>query len=94
MCAFSITLFPLLVACVPILSSLQLFRGFPQRLARELCVRAPPGMRVRVAAPPDRIHSAWVGGSILTSLPSFASMWVTKAEYDEVGGNIAHRKCF
>jgi actin-related protein len=35
----------------------------------------------------------WIGGSILSSLATFQSMWVQKAEYDENGVNIVHQKC-
>lgn len=31
-----------------------------------------------------------VGGSI----SNFSTMWVTKAEYEESGATIVHRKCF
>ena len=32
--------------------------------------------------------------SILASLPTLQRMWITKAEYDESGPSIVHRKCF
>ena len=35
-----------------------------------------------------------VGGSILASLSTFQSMWVSKADYAESGVSIIHRKCF
>ena len=35
----------------------------------------------------------WVGGSILASLSNFEDMWISKAEYDESGPGIVHRKC-
>ena len=38
-------------------------------------------------------YDAWIGGSIMASLPAFKEMWITKAEYDEVGPPIVHRKC-
>ena len=41
----------------------------------------------------NRKYSAWIGGSILGSLNSFASMWITKTEYEEAGPSIVHRKC-
>jgi len=45
-------------------------------------------------APPERKYSVWLGGSILASLGTFQTMWITKGEYDESGPNIIHRKCF
>jgi actin-related protein len=37
--------------------------------------------------------SAWLGGAIMATLPSFQSMWITRQEYDEEGPSIVHRKC-
>lgn len=48
-----------------------LIPGLPDRLAKELCNLASPGVRVRVVAPPQRLHSVWIGGSILASLSTF-----------------------
>ena len=33
------------------------------------------------------------GGSILASLGSFQQMWMSKAEYEEHGSSLVHRKC-
>ena len=35
-------------------------------------------------------YSAWLGGSILASLPTFKELCVSKAEYDEIGANSVH----
>jgi actin-related protein len=51
-------------------------------------------MKIKVVAPPERKYSVWIGGSILSSLSTFQSMWISKAEYDESGPAIVHRKCF
>ena len=51
-------------------------------------------MKIKVIAPPEREYSVWVGGSILASLSTFQGMWITKAEYDDTGPAIVHRKCF
>ena len=48
----------------------------------------------QVVAPAERKFSVWIGGSILSSLSTFQSMWVSKAEYEEAGPSIVHRKCF
>ena len=45
--------------------------GLADRLAKELSSLAPPGVRVRVVAPPERKYSVWIGGSILASLSTF-----------------------
>merc|ERR1712088_877235 len=60
--------------------------------------RSPPWLhlpcRSRSSLPPERKYSVWIGGSILVSLSTFQAMWITKAEYDEAGPSIVHRKCF
>lgn len=45
--------------------------GLADRLAKELTLLAPPGVRVKVVAPPERKYSVWIGGSILASLSTF-----------------------
>ena len=68
-----------------------LFQGFGDRLLHEVRARSPSHTRIRISAPPERIHSTYVGGSILASLATFKSMWVTKQEYEEHGINVLHR---
>ncbi|KAJ1542551.1 actin [Cladochytrium tenue] len=70
-----------------------MYPGMSERMQRELTALAPSSMKVRVVAPPERKYSVWIGGSILGSLSTFQSMWVSKQEYDESGPSIVHRKC-
>jgi actin-related protein len=71
-----------------------MFPGIAERLTKELTALAPAAMRIKVVAPPERKYSVWIGGSILASLSTFQQMWISKAEYDESGPGIVHRKCF
>jgi len=71
-----------------------MFNGIGERMDKEITALAPPTMKVKVVAPPERKYSVWIGGSILASLSTFASMWIAKEEYDESGPSIVHRKCF
>jgi len=71
-----------------------MFPGIADRMQKEISQLAPPTMKIKIIAPPERKYSVWIGGSILASLSSFDTMWVTKAEYDESGSAIIHRKCF
>ncbi|XP_053256623.1 uncharacterized protein LOC128419671 [Podarcis raffonei] len=71
-----------------------LFSGLRERLLKELRALAPKGMPVKVEAPADRMHSVWIGASVLTSLASFRDMWVTQQEYKEVGPTVLQKKCF
>lgn len=38
-----------------------------------------------VTAIPDRNFAAWIGGSIISTVSVFQSLWVTKADYEENG---------
>ena len=67
--------------------------GIGERMTKELCALAPSTVKVKVIAPPERKYSVWIGGSILSSLSTFQQMWISKAEYDESGPMIVHRKC-
>ena len=71
-----------------------MFPGFAERLTKELVALAPPAMRIKVVAEKSRQYSVWKGGSILAALSTFQQMWISKAEYDESGPSIVHRKCF
>jgi actin len=71
-----------------------MFRGLPERLTKDITALAPAAVKPRVVAPPERKYSVWIGGSILSSLTSFQSMWIQKSEYDEAGPSIVHSKCF
>ena len=71
-----------------------LFEAMGERLWQEIKTLTPSNGRIKVLAPPERLYSVWLGGSILASLSTFQTMWITKQEYDENGPNIIHRKCF
>jgi len=70
-----------------------MFPGLAERMKKEIEALAPQTMNIKIVAPPERKYSVWIGGSILSSLSTFEEMWVTKAEYDESGPSIVHRKC-
>ena len=71
-----------------------MFPGIADRMQKEITALAPPTMKIKIISPPERKHSAWIGGSILASLPTFSKMWISKQEYEESGPAIVHRKCF
>jgi actin-related protein len=71
-----------------------MYANIAERLQKELTKLAPATMKIKVYAPPERRFSVWIGGSILCGLSSFENMWITKAEYEEIGTSIVHRKCF
>eukprot|EP00930_Biecheleria_cincta_P052686 TRINITY_DN3797_c0_g1_i2.p1 TRINITY_DN3797_c0_g1~~TRINITY_DN3797_c0_g1_i2.p1 ORF type:complete len:1298 (+),score=257.87 TRINITY_DN3797_c0_g1_i2:313-3894(+) len=69
------------------------FSGIAERLQKELQSMGPSTMCVKVVSPPERKYSAWIGGSILSSLSTFQQMWITKEEYEEIGPGVVHKKC-
>merc|ERR1712036_200532 len=71
-----------------------MFPGISDRIQKEIYELAPPSMKIKIIAPPERKYSVWIGGSILASLSTFQQMWISKQEYDECGPSIVHRKCF
>lgn len=71
-----------------------MYEGFGERLYKEMKALAPPSMKIKVIAEPFRKYAVWRGGSTLSTLSTFAGMWVTKEDYNEFGETIVHRKCF
>ncbi|KAH7722937.1 actin [Aphelenchoides avenae] len=63
-------------------------------MTKELRLFASPSTKIKVVALSDCNYSAWTGGSILASLPTFQEMYISKKEYDESGPSIVHQKCF
>ena len=70
-----------------------MFPGIANRLQKEMTAFAPPTMKIKIIAPPERKYSVWIGGSMLASLSTFQQMCISKQEYDESGPSIVH-KCF
>lgn len=73
-----------------------LIKGLPERVAADIQEQVP-SERLRSYAGTERRESAWVGGSILASLPTFQDMWVTRQEYEECGAMkkaLTRKKCF
>ncbi len=71
-----------------------MFPGIEERLQKELENLAPKNAKIKITAPGERKYSVWIGGSILASLSTFQSQWISKDEYTDSGPQIVHRKCF
>jgi len=71
-----------------------MFEGIADRLKKEISDLAPNIKTVKVVAYEELKYGAWFGGSILSSLPIFPQIVITKEEYDEVGPRIVHYKFF
>lgn len=70
------------------------YPGIADRMQKEVSALAPPTMRIKIIAPPERADIVWIGGSILGNLKTFQQMWITRKEYEDSGASIVHRKCF
>ncbi len=60
-----------------------LLPGLAERLQREISELTHHN--VKIIAPPERKYLAWIGGSILGSLPIFPSLCVTREMYESGG---------
>eukprot|EP00761_Pharyngomonas_kirbyi_P014624 gb/GECH01014654.1/.p1 GENE.gb/GECH01014654.1/~~gb/GECH01014654.1/.p1 ORF type:complete len:382 (+),score=96.15 gb/GECH01014654.1/:1-1146(+) len=71
-----------------------LFKGFGDRLLMELRTspRTPKDVKLSILAQPERKYSAWIGGSILSSLASFSPMWFSRSQYQEEGAYGLHAR--
>ena len=48
-----------------------MYPGIGDRMQKEITTLAPPTMKIKIIAPPERKYSVWIGGSILASLSTF-----------------------
>merc|ERR1712002_201584 len=55
-----------------------MYPGIADRMQKEITSLAPSTMKIKIIAPPERKYSVWIGGSILASLSTFQTMWVSK----------------
>ncbi|CAL4111451.1 unnamed protein product, partial [Meganyctiphanes norvegica] len=55
-----------------------MYPGIADRMQKELVGLAPSTLKIKIIAPPERKYSVWIGGSILASLSTFQTMWITK----------------
>ncbi|KAH1211160.1 Actin-related protein 7 [Glycine max] len=73
--------------------------GFEERFQKESS-QSSSAIRPTLVKPPEympenlTMNSAWVGGAILAKVVFPQNQHVTKADYDETGPSIVHRKCF
>jgi actin len=69
--------------------------GLPERIEKDIkrfaLTRAAD---IKIIASPERKYAAWIGSSILASLPVFSLMDITHEEYNEIGRDFVHHKCF
>uniref|UniRef100_A0A095AGB3 Actin-like protein 6A n=1 Tax=Schistosoma haematobium TaxID=6185 RepID=A0A095AGB3_SCHHA len=87
---------PSLYSNIIVVGGNSLITGFTDRLQRDLNIKTPPSMRLKVNFPSttaERRYSSWIGGSILGSLGTFQQMWISSQEYNELGKGCVDKKC-
>ncbi|CAH0386569.1 unnamed protein product [Bemisia tabaci] len=87
---------PALYSSVVITGGNSFIQGFPERLNRDLSLRIPASMRLKLISAngsAERRFGAWIGGSILASIGTFQQMWISSQEYEEGGKSQIDRKC-
>ena len=71
-----------------------MFKGFTERVQKQVKELAADSMTIKMIAHPERRIFAWIGGSILASLTHcWAPFWISTEEYNEGGPSIVHRRC-
>lgn len=70
-----------------------MFKGFPERLRKEMRILASPSMKgeIKIIANSERNIAAWKGASILSTISLFDNRWITKKEYEEKGSSVVHK---
>ncbi|XP_015602812.1 actin-like protein 6B isoform X1 [Cephus cinctus] len=87
---------PALYGSVVVTGGNSFMQGFPERLNRDLSMRIPSSMRLKLISAngcAERRFGAWIGGSILASIGTFQQMWISSQEYEESGKSQVERKC-
>ncbi|MFX0090695.1 MAG: actin, cytoplasmic 2 [Candidatus Hodarchaeota archaeon] len=67
-----------------------LFPGLKERLHKELS-KMLPKTKIRIITPSERQYSAWIGGSLLSSMAAFKQHWITREEYKKRGSSVINR---
>ncbi|XP_031244867.1 actin-85C-like isoform X1 [Mastomys coucha] len=68
--------------------------GLQFRLKKEMAKLVSPDFCLKVVTSPYAKYGAWIGASILCSLPMFKDMWITNHEYLEIGPSVICRRSF
>ncbi len=78
-------IFNVLCANIVLTGGNTLLSGFEERFSQDMKQMVSKRNFVGVVAPATRKFDAWIGGSIIASLPSMDTMWLKQEKYREVG---------
>ena len=66
-----IDLRPVLYQNITLSGGSTMFESFLERLQKEMATILPDTVKVKILAPLERKFSVWIGGSVLSTLPTF-----------------------
>lgn len=69
-----------------------MFPSIAERLCSEIKQLGSTSVQFKVFVPAERQYTTWIGGSVLSSLSTFHTMWIDKKEYEEAGESVVRRK--
>ena len=82
------TLFDKIVLC----GGNTLFPNIAERISKSIKTLGGNSLSFKLYCPAERSQSPWIGGSVLSCLTPFESMWISKQEYEESGPDIINIK--
>ena len=80
--------------CIDLTGGSSMFPGLEERFYKEIKDLVDIDMKneIKIENLNSRKYGVWTGGAILT-MSGFELKWITKAEYEESGDLIVHKKC-
>ena len=80
--------------CIDLTGGSSMFQGLEGRFYKEINNLVNNDMKneVKIENLHGRKYGVWTGGAILT-MSGFELKWITKAEYEEYGDLVVHKKC-
>lgn len=70
-----------------------MFKGFKERLQKEIDNLVNPTINVKIESPENRNIATWIGASIFASQNYFSTKSISRFEYNESGKIIINQKC-
>ena len=80
--------------CIVLSGGSSMFEGFDERFSKEIknLVNNDIKNEIKIETGNVKKYGVWTGGALLT-MSGFDLKWITKAEYEESGDLIVHKKC-
>lgn len=68
------------------------FQGFSERIRKDISGMQGVPIGLKVLSPQEKINSAWIGGTLVAAQSSFPQACVSKADFEECGIEVIHKK--